>query len=163
MLRIRLRLLVLMELKKGEKSGYDLIKQLSSVLESGPSPGQIYPLLHDIESRGLVKVRQDGRKKLYSITPTGKNFLSGLSKKQDNMLGVVAKHLEEIADTKEMEQFYSIHKSMEGMKEKMTRDMDVMWRLNRAIFRIYEDGDEKSRKKMRDILNSASRQIERIN
>ena len=54
----------------GEITGYQfskLCKQQGIIL----SPGSIYPLLHELLDEGLVKVRIDGKRKIYSLTTIG--------------------------------------------------------------------------------------------
>ena len=66
-----LRIVILrMLMEKGELTGYDVIKEIER--KTGcwrPSPGTVYPLLRDLESRGVVARREEGRRKVYYLTP----------------------------------------------------------------------------------------------
>ncbi len=64
---------VLKLLGNGEKSGYDIMHTIEQ--ETGfwkPSAGSIYPLLQSLEEAGLIQHRSENRKKLYSLTDTGR-------------------------------------------------------------------------------------------
>jgi DNA-binding PadR family transcriptional regulator len=66
-----LRIMVLSELSKNPSTGYDLMKSLSINLNKSPSPGSIYPLLSELLSEKMITVKEDGRKKIYSLTKKG--------------------------------------------------------------------------------------------
>lgn len=62
-------------LSTGEASGYDIIKQCGEILGKEPSSGTIYPTLKHLEDRGVVKSRKEGRRKLYSLTDKGREYI----------------------------------------------------------------------------------------
>jgi DNA-binding PadR family transcriptional regulator len=68
------RLLVLKVLSSRPMHGYEIAKQISSFLggKYEPSPGLIYPTLQSLEDQDLVSGRQDGGKKVYTITAAGR-------------------------------------------------------------------------------------------
>ncbi len=75
-----LRIVILRMLReKGELTGYDIIKEIEK--KTGhwrPSPGTVYPLLRDLESRGVVARRDEGRRKVYYLTPSGRELAERL-------------------------------------------------------------------------------------
>ena len=73
-----LRFVLLAMIAEKPSHGYELIKAIEEKLSGGytPSPGVVYPTLTLLEELGYVTVEaQDGGKKLYSITDTGRAFL----------------------------------------------------------------------------------------
>lgn len=72
-----LQLVLLALLAERPSHGYELIKALEE--RSGgfysPSPGMVYPALTYLEEVGYASVQADGAKKLYSITPSGTEYL----------------------------------------------------------------------------------------
>ena len=72
-----LRLLILYLLSESPMHGYDVIKIIEQ--KSGgtysPSPGVVYPNLTMLEELGHAKVAEEGSKKVYTITPDGKQHL----------------------------------------------------------------------------------------
>jgi len=47
-----------------------------------PGPGAVYPALQRLTDRGLAKVQGAGRRRVYTITPAGRRFLSKLRKER---------------------------------------------------------------------------------
>jgi DNA-binding PadR family transcriptional regulator len=73
-----LRFVVLGLLAEQPRHGYDLIRELEERTggEYRPSPGVIYPTLSLLEDEGFVTpVAAEGGRKLYEITPAGKEAL----------------------------------------------------------------------------------------
>jgi DNA-binding PadR family transcriptional regulator len=66
--------------------GYEMMKALEE--RSGgfyaPSAGTIYPTLQLLEDRGLVTVKEQESKKVYSITEAGQAFLAERQKEEEN-------------------------------------------------------------------------------
>lgn len=68
-----LRVLVLTLLRSRPMSGIEIISQVET-LTGGlwrPSPGAVYPLLHELEQQGLVKHTEIDGRKIYSLTERG--------------------------------------------------------------------------------------------
>jgi DNA-binding PadR family transcriptional regulator len=83
-----LQLVLLALLAERPSHGYELIKALEE--RSGgfyaPSPGMIYPALTWLEEVGYASVAAEGAKKLYSITDTGRAYLTDNQESADAML-----------------------------------------------------------------------------
>jgi len=79
--RSLLALYVIHSLSKGEKSGYDLLKELNELTEGSwvPSKGTLYPLLHQLEEEGqIVSVTETTgarARAIFCLTPLGKQTL----------------------------------------------------------------------------------------
>lgn len=66
------------------RSGYDIIKETEQIRKELLEPSltkpvttsAIYPLLHDLEKKGLLTSRWDERRKIYYITKKGKKHLT---------------------------------------------------------------------------------------
>jgi len=59
-------------LTKGDKYGQELADDLERMRGSRPTPGTLYPALNELEKAALVETRQEGRKKVYSLTESGR-------------------------------------------------------------------------------------------
>lgn len=70
-----LKLLILNELENREATGYELIQRISNKVTKKPSPGSVYPILKEMAAHGILNCREDGSKKLYSLSPKGKELL----------------------------------------------------------------------------------------
>ena len=79
--RSLLALYVIHSLSKGEKSGYDILKELGDLTEGSwvPSKGTLYPLLHQLEVEGqIVSVTATTgarARAVFCLTPRGKETL----------------------------------------------------------------------------------------
>lgn len=74
-----LRTIILKMLSKSPKHGYELVKEIEENLDWKPSLGGIYPVLKELEKKGLIlghEMVEYGRfKKVYSLTSKGKEEL----------------------------------------------------------------------------------------
>ncbi len=70
-----LKLLILTELDNNEATGYELIKRISSRITKKPSPGSVYPILKELASSGVLVCREEGSKKVYTLSKKGKELL----------------------------------------------------------------------------------------
>ncbi|MEM2815841.1 MAG: PadR family transcriptional regulator [Candidatus Bathyarchaeia archaeon] len=74
------RTIILWLLSRKSMSGYSIIKELKRLTGLNLAPGVVYPLLYDLERKGLIEGRwiEKGRRriKLYAITEAGKSLLS---------------------------------------------------------------------------------------
>ncbi|WP_292367666.1 PadR family transcriptional regulator [Methanoregula sp. UBA64] len=79
--RSLLALYVIHSLSKGEKSGYDILKEIGELTEGSwvPSKGTLYPLLHQLEDEGqIVSVSETTgarARAVFTLTPVGKETL----------------------------------------------------------------------------------------
>jgi DNA-binding PadR family transcriptional regulator len=58
-------------------NGYQIIQEIAN--RSGgvwkPSPGSIYPTLQQLEDEGLVRVEDDGGRRVYTLTDEGRSYV----------------------------------------------------------------------------------------
>jgi DNA-binding PadR family transcriptional regulator len=68
-----LKLTLLKLVSKGPVHGYALMKEIERITDEEwkPSPGSIYPALQELVQDDLVTCNQQGRRKIYQITPLG--------------------------------------------------------------------------------------------
>jgi DNA-binding PadR family transcriptional regulator len=73
-----LRIVVLALLEEGPRHGYDIIKALEEKSSGvySPSPGVVYPTLTYLEEVGYAAAQSEGNKKVYSITDSGRTYLT---------------------------------------------------------------------------------------
>jgi PadR family transcriptional regulator PadR len=76
---------VLAILRKGERYGFDLVKELSSLDGMVTTEGTIYPLLARLRKDGLLdsswkESTQGPPRRYYRITPKGKRALEGFAR-----------------------------------------------------------------------------------
>ncbi|WP_437272177.1 PadR family transcriptional regulator [Staphylococcus succinus] len=68
---------ILKLLEAEPQHGYQIIKGLEARFKGfySPSPGSVYPILQMLEDRGFVSVSKEGKKKIYTVTKEGSQFL----------------------------------------------------------------------------------------
>ena len=71
-MRGMLSFMMLWLLLKKEMYGQEIAEEIGSRRGTKPSPGTLYPALKDLESKGLISSRLEGRKRLYSLTEEGR-------------------------------------------------------------------------------------------
>ncbi|MBI1972313.1 MAG: PadR family transcriptional regulator [Candidatus Aenigmarchaeota archaeon] len=73
-----LRLNTLLLLNSGARHGYELIKDLRIISGRKVSPGQVYPLLKQLQNGRLVQITSRGErdKKVYALTKTGRRVVT---------------------------------------------------------------------------------------
>jgi len=73
---------VLVLLSDEPRTGYRIIKDIETITEGWkPSCGSIYPILTDLENRGLITHKKSGNKKIYSITERGQRIVDAFKEK----------------------------------------------------------------------------------
>ncbi|MBD3312064.1 hypothetical protein GF352_01255 [archaeon] len=82
---LELKTIVIKILSKSPKHGYQLVKDIEKKLGKKVSLGGIYTILNELEEKGLIRgheMVEFGRfKKVYSVTPKGKEVLEKLENK----------------------------------------------------------------------------------
>jgi DNA-binding PadR family transcriptional regulator len=80
-----LKLHILLALSIRPAHGYELMHWISHHTGHAwtPSPGSMYPALELLETKGFIDFQGDGRRKVYSLTPKGKDMLVQIKKKQE--------------------------------------------------------------------------------
>jgi DNA-binding PadR family transcriptional regulator len=160
MFKSPIKLSVLHELNQKDLSGYDLMKYFEASGKK-PSPGYLYPLLNDLQDKGFISLKKEGRKKVYSITKKGKKLLKDLERNRIDMLGRMAKLLGGLADKEEMKNIIEMRKGM--LKHKLSfRDKMLLERFHSAMFSVFKKKDEKNIEKMKKILETATKEIESL-
>jgi DNA-binding PadR family transcriptional regulator len=90
-----LRLVVLGLVAEAPRHGYDIIRHLKDRFQGSysPSPGAIYPLLKSLTEVGFVTVNADGKKRLFTITGAGREWLAA----QADELATINRQLDQAA------------------------------------------------------------------
>ncbi len=90
---------ILLLLRDESLHGYKIMKKIKEKTKFWkPSPGTIYPALHSLMKRGLIKKIDDGRKKRYVLTKRGleiskeiKDFEQVMKEKMSKILSEILK------------------------------------------------------------------------
>jgi DNA-binding PadR family transcriptional regulator len=74
----------------GQISGYDVIKYLQLKYHFLPSPGTVYSCLYDMERKGLLRGKQNGRKRIYALTQHGAETAKAIINGKDRILNFMS-------------------------------------------------------------------------
>ncbi len=108
-----LKIFVLKELHKKELSGYDIMKRVEELTGKKPSPGTMYPLLANLCKKQLIIVRQNKKRKLYSLSKKGKELFQEFIEQKKNFMKKNIALMRQVYSPKEMkgtEDMFKINK-----------------------------------------------------
>lgn len=75
-----LDILILVELKKGYISGYDVLSRIHKKYGVLMSSGTVYSMLYSLERNGLIRGTWNQRKRVYTLTEKGKQDMQIVTK-----------------------------------------------------------------------------------
>ena len=130
MIRGHLHIYVMKLLQESPMTGYRLMGEIESTIGSRPSPGSIYPLLDSLSESGLIKLKEEGRKKIYSLTSKGKrklNKIKGVKKEILDRLNEGINLLENICEGNEPEFFRMIIDTVKNDKVPFSHLNPEIW------------------------------------
>jgi len=70
-----LKILILKELEKKNLSGQELMDRIGRKTAKRPSPGSVYPILHELLNAGFLEMDRAGKRKIYSLSDRGKRVI----------------------------------------------------------------------------------------
>ncbi len=85
--------IILRMLTKESLTGYDLVKMIEAETGWKPSYGSLYPVLNSMKKEGFVSLKLLGRRKIYSITQSGRKKLSEFEGDRKSLMRNVEKHM----------------------------------------------------------------------
>lgn len=158
---------ILKTLRSGSKHGYDIIKFIENETGWKPSPGGIYPALHELEKKGLIIKFKEGRRKYYKLTNEGKKFIKKFDKSLNeiknrfrNFVGVMS----QILDVKESElrrMMESHIRSQRGVIFMLSPSLrKSLFKSRKLIFKIAQD--KTNHKNLEKILKETVKKLEKI-
>jgi DNA-binding PadR family transcriptional regulator len=85
------RIQTILILQKGEKSGYDLAKELEEITGTKPSTGKIYPFLKQLKDNGYIEeidLEEDSErsKTVYNLTDKGDELVDEILHRMESLI-----------------------------------------------------------------------------
>ncbi len=138
-----IRIFILFALSERPMSGYEIIHYFTELTHEVwiPSQGSVYPTLQYLEEEGLVTSREQGNKKVYSITDLGRDAVEAMPK------GSFAQDPEQLeAITRLREANMTARHFMkriitEGSVGQLSAAADIMSRANDALVGLIDRGE----------------------
>ena len=165
MIRGNLKLLVLKALNKKPLSGYALMKYIEDKIGSKPSPGSMYPLLDDLAKENFVTCREEGRKKIYSLTKEGREHLKIINIHKDILLKKTEESVRmwSALTGEDMTQFEQILDALKKGKYSIEDIPPEVKNLKIEMGRIFAKGlFQKNKKKVKEILSKTIKGLKKI-
>ena len=168
MIKGYLKILFLKKIKTKECTGYDLINSTEEVLGKKPSAGSVYPLLNQLLNDKFIKVKEEDRRKIYSITKKGELLLLKLIKEKEkmlsshkNLMGIFGKVHKEKTKNKH---FLKINEHLKLESKVIMRNMDVFLELKDEIDKILLNNKltSKKEKEVRTIIKETTNKLKTV-
>jgi DNA-binding PadR family transcriptional regulator len=96
-LREFMDIVILTKMREEETSGYDMLTYFHHKLDFLVSPSTVYSVLYSMERNGLIGGRENGRKRIYTLTLRGEAVIKAIN--QSN--GVLKSFLEQLLRARE--------------------------------------------------------------
>lgn len=150
-----LQLLLLALLADRASHGYELIKALEERSDGfySPSPGMVYPALSWLGDMGFASVAAEGLKKLYSITESGRVYLTENRDAADAML----RQLEQVG--RKMSRLREVFGGEEEDEEADWQELTALRRELRGALREKRHSSAEEKSRILGILRQAVAQI----
>ncbi len=167
MIKGYLKIVFLRELKNKKSSGYDLMKSAENILGKKPSAGSVYPLLKQLLDDKFIDVKENNKKKLYSITKKGEELLIKLTKEKEKILSSheeLMNLFSQIDKSKKHSSLFTINKQLKLENKVILRNMDVFLALKKEIDSIFLNKNLtlKKEEKVRNIIKEMIKKLKVI-
>lgn len=154
-----LRVIVLKNLENNQISGYELCNKIEEETGWKPSYGSIYPLLNNLKETNLVTIKQEGKKKLYSLTKEGEDQLKELIKKKDELFDRIIESVK-LFDTVCKDDMLPIIEQMK--KGTFIQILPEMKELQKTIFKVMMLKNKEKNNKLKNILTQTNKEIKKL-
>lgn len=143
-----MKYVILKLLKEKPMHGYEIMKALEERTHGcyKPSPGTVYPTLQWLEDEGLVRGEEVEGKKIYQITEAGLRFLEEHKSTVEEIFDRIAEMIDRLVGDPMPEISRAVGKLV-------TQTYRTAWKLG---------GDEKRKRRVIEILESAARELEEL-
>ena len=166
MIKGYLKYFVLKFLKEADMTGYDLMKHLEIAVGKKPSPGSMYPLLKDMEEQSLVKSKEKGKTKVYTITKSGKEVLVRFKKEKETMFVKMNKSMSALVQLSGSTEQEFIKKIADHAKKSdafLKVGSKELLEFKKTMFDMVQNGKyDRHEKEIRAILKEATNKIKKL-
>jgi DNA-binding PadR family transcriptional regulator len=87
--------LIMVKMREGEASGYDLLTYFHHKFDLLVSPGTVYSVLYSMERNGVIKARGVDRKRIYALTPKGEATIKAIQESSEILESFLTRLLKE--------------------------------------------------------------------
>ena len=148
-----IKFILLELLSERPQHGYELMKELEA-RRGGfrrSSPGSVYPTLQMLEEGGYLTSEEGDGKRVYTITDSGRQFLSDLAEKSAK------------ADRNSQSDSTNAHRrSRENKPSELIELRRSLTEVNDAVTQVARSGNLKQANRVRDLLTQVKREIYKL-
>jgi DNA-binding PadR family transcriptional regulator len=158
---------ILKLLKTGPKHGYEIIKTIKKETGWEPSPGAVYPTLHNLKKKGLIEEKKVERRISYKLTTKGMEMTEKIEESMKDMkerfwnfisimgqiLGVKESELRRIMEIHEKKGRDNFLILPEGIRISMIKSRNLIFKITK---------DRKKHKKLKTLLDEVKIKLEKI-
>lgn len=164
MIRGHLKILVLKALEEGEKTGYGLMKYLEEKIGSKPSSGSMYPILETLKREELIKLKQEGKKKLYTLTAKGKTAAKEMGAQREE---IVERFLEgfkmmQAITGEDVSTCEAIVQNLKRGEMPLKHLNPELTKFRELMIKMYQKGNKKEIQEIRKILREATQKMRKL-
>jgi DNA-binding PadR family transcriptional regulator len=87
-------ILIMVKMRQGEVSGYDILTYFHGKFDLLVSPGTVYAVLYSMERKGLIKAQGVDRKRIYTLTTKGEATIKAIQESSEVLESFLARLLE---------------------------------------------------------------------
>jgi DNA-binding PadR family transcriptional regulator len=87
--------LIMIKMGEEETSGYDVLTYFHKKFDFLVSAGTVYSILYSMERDGLIKARNEDRRRIYSLTPKGEATIKAIHESSEVLENFFANLLRE--------------------------------------------------------------------
>lgn len=87
--------LIMVKMRQGEISGYDMLTYFHEKFDLLVSPGTVYSVLYTMERKGLIKAKGVDRKRIYSLTAKGEATIKAIRESSEVLESFLTRLLKE--------------------------------------------------------------------
>ncbi|MBN2423183.1 PadR family transcriptional regulator [Candidatus Woesearchaeota archaeon] len=165
MIRGHLKFTVLNIVHREPMSGYQLMNKIQEIIGIKPSPGSVYPLLETLYHEGLLKIREQGRKKIYYLTREGRKRLKSINIKKQEILDKLAEGinlLESICKEKQVKFFRLIFNQLNQGKIPLYNLNPELAEFRGSLIPFIESKNHQNINKVKKILKETTRKLKTL-
>lgn len=164
----RLKHVIMHRLAEKSYTGYSLCKEIEAASGHKPSFGSIYPILESLVHDGFVTVKQDGRRKIYSMTPEGKKTVELIKKHYSQNTNIVKEHMKLFCDIlghdpKEIDQMMELFERLNAGDDPLGKTSGVLFEFRKLIVKMALEGKiTRNQKKVIKIFEDTRARLEML-
>lgn len=86
--------MIMVKMREGEVSGYDILTYFHGKFDLLVSPGTVYSVLYSMERKGLIKAQGVEKKRIYTLTTKGEATIKAIQESSEVLESFLARLLE---------------------------------------------------------------------